>query len=1017
MRLSFMASIMIMLVISLPFYTSLSLAAINSVTVKGSQGVEGLVAPSDSVDVETELEGEVAEEDIIIKLFEEENPECNYDSGMDTTECSYSSEENYFERSSAIVRITEYKGGQVEDYKDKKVHVDRHAPVITGIDSEGEIFEISLKDETCEDCSCAGIGEINVETEETKTIDVQDSDCEYTAEINMSEEGIELNEGKNEICFSATDRFGNEGEKECIEENIDTSAPESESVQLLGKEGYPLKYISPTRGLEAVVVANFSERELNKVTADFSDFNPRREDMYSNMTAECEKAGTDMYTCKWDLILRGEGDVEYKIVASDEKGNSKGHEGAVELETDETPPIINDIYINKEVSGENLYVKEGKNIIRAEFEDDGSGYANEEVYLNFKLGSTNLQNEKAAECSYNNDAWECWWEINIQEEEGSGSAEISEETKDDAGNRLSDTLSKEVMVDTQAPEVKNEEKARSCPYQGQTLELTLEVKDENRVFVNSKPSKITANNNTYEGSCAPIDDDKHECTLSIDELVPDHTSERLKINITDSANNQQIHYADVEVCEKIQGATSDDVGLEHHTSTEINRKMLSFVELPVVVDLELETESGIEIADKSARCDSKTKDTRLLNARTKSPVLITALKKETAEENPDSSKINISCELDLIMREGNQIYSEPVSKELNLTVNSNKIGSMDNSVEDKLEQIEDDIEGVEDDIEKYEEWNKWLSMICTLAESMAQLNAVMGLVKSVVYAIAGAMTNYPPTNSAGWALWGWVCSFTSTVNEYVTEYVWYPPWSEGWGNTGQWVKNLCMIYSCKLCTLDYVETTADLTGIDSKVISLAGGGLTSGLTRAIWDDEKKKTNQISLMLGEVNMDPFKSIHAARSCLCVSGIVYNLKKDKQIKCMYKNCLEENAEEGLPTDVCDEAYRMRECLYVEGAQWKLLGSNEFFAFFENTISLIIRNMPLIVGAEAWGKGCGMPDDSQKACKGSGSLFSHMPALKDLGCHVSGAGLQVSQVGGFSDIADFDKYSGDLEGDTVC
>ena len=70
-------------------------------------------------------------------------------------------------------------------------------------------------------------------------------------------------------------------------------------------------------------------------------------------------------------------------------------------------------------------------------------------------------------------------------------------------------------------------------------------------------------------------------------------------------------------------------------------------------------------------------------------------------------------------------------------------------------------------------------------------------------------------------------------------------------------------------------------------------------------------------------DPYKSIHYAEMCLCLPAYVYNLKKEKQIKCMYRNCIQNHMVQQISTENCDIAHRERECLYVESAQLKRYG----------------------------------------------------------------------------------------------
>jgi len=53
-------------------------------------------------------------------------------------------------------------------------------------------------------------------------------------------------------------------------------------------------------------------------------------------------------------------------------------------------------------------------------------------------------------------------------------------------------------------------------------------------------------------------------------------------------------------------------------------------------------------------------------------------------------------------------------------------------------------------------------------------------------------------------------------------------------------------------------------------------------------------------------------------LCFPAQLYNLRKEKQIKCIELKCIDEMATSGLPITQCEQRYAAQHCLYVEGAQ---------------------------------------------------------------------------------------------------
>ena len=150
-------------------------------------------------------------------------------------------------------------------------------------------------------------------------------------------------------------------------------------------------------------------------------------------------------------------------------------------------------------------------------------------------------------------------------------------------------------------------------------------------------------------------------------------------------------------------------------------------------------------------------------------------------------------------------------------------------------------------------------------------------------------------------------------------------------------------------------------------------------------------------------DPYKSIHTARSCLFMSGIIYNLRKERQLNCMRRTCIEENAKVGLPIDVCEMQYKERTCLYVESAQWKAMNMQDagqvFANFMLNGFLSKIEWFASSIGYQI--AGCPQViDDIQRGntdtyC--SKEKVKSQQAAKVVVCHIVGAALVIQETGG--------------------
>ena len=87
------------------------------------------------------------------------------------------------------------------------------------------------------------------------------------------------------------------------------------------------------------------------------------------------------------------------------------------------------------------------------------------------------------------------------------------------------------------------------------------------------------------------------------------------------------------------------------------------------------------------------------------------------------------------------------------------------------------------------------------------------------------------------------------------------------------------------------------------------------------------------------IDPYRSVHY--DGLCIPAYIYNLKKERQIECMYLSCLEGQNGLAVPKIMCDGNYKVNKCLYLDSAEYVIGGSNWWRAFgkglwdaFENT-----------------------------------------------------------------------------------
>jgi len=195
----------------------------------------------------------------------------------------------------------------------------------------------------------------------------------------------------------------------------------------------------------------------------------------------------------------------------------------------------------------------------------------------------------------------------------------------------------------------------------------------------------------------------------------------------------------------------------------------------------------------------------------------------------------------------------------------------------------------------------------------------------------------------------------------------------------------------------------------------SAGGAGSFSDGSAWDSDPSPTvNEDSSDSSTWMYDPYRSIEYAKICMCAPGYLYNLKKERQIKCLKKTCLEETAKSGFPRYVCDKAYKERMCLYVESAQFKKHG---YLPIFDNLDEALIVYLPGIILGMAYSATC--PEHKwipEMNCMVS--ILEGGPCAERTGknvlCGLSAAVTIIIDVIDISEGIDFDQYEQDLDTD---
>jgi len=141
------------------------------------------------------------------------------------------------------------------------------------------------------------------------------------------------------------------------------------------------------------------------------------------------------------------------------------------------------------------------------------------------------------------------------------------------------------------------------------------------------------------------------------------------------------------------------------------------------------------------------------------------------------------------------------------------------------------------------------------------------------------------------------------------------------------------------------KTYTDISGI-AHVETSTSVGVYQTVSMPVTFSQNSVAAERDMLINALNghswiIDPYKSVHY--DGLCIPAYIYNLKKERQLECMYLRCLEAQDGPVVPKVMCDGNYKVNKCLYLDSAEYVLGGSNVWTSFkkglvpaFENTAS---------------------------------------------------------------------------------
>ena len=997
---------MISLVLTLPLYSAVVFAEITNVNVYGNDNYPGAVRSSDVIHADANLDMEITPNELVIDLGNFGVHPFTSCLGLN---CFFS-----LPAGDRIPQEIDYTVRQVlnQQYVDAYngiLVVDGYDPEVEEYTLEKESYDLTLDfevtDTACPTCqSCAGIKEVIITQDGVeREVLTGNNGCSFSDTVETDIDQLNLAPGESELCIQAVDNLNQASDEACAYLFVDREGPYFDGESLRIVRANTEDEVHYTTGnplpIQLSILVHDDDLDVTTVKANLMGLNTLAADGYAELPGSCVEQ-EEGYLCVWSSILidGATGVVPLVFTASDGSANEAVYTASYELIEDTQPPqVIDVVAIAEETSfdfyTEQLYLKQGLNTLAVLLDATGSAFENGNAYLS--VGP--VTHQQADECIQNGSQWSCLFNVTLPANSMNTQIQVHTDTKDDAGNGLESMYTKQVVIDTQAPVFGTIDASHPCPTSDDVLLLEIEATENTESLgISVTPQNILGIQEQFSSLCVAIDENTFICELELSNFVPYPESEVLDLTLIDAAGNTAVKPYSLQVCESADLSDIDFLQVHPGELDAVDKRTLTLIDYPVFVPLNIQARtSGVTILEQQVTCDGAS-SAYFVGEGFDADMMM----KVQAPPTPDSvfdeqeEDLTVSCTMRFTMKRGLKVFTSPEVEEIeiNVPMYGTPLGSVDEVVEQKIEGLTVEIDDAEDEIDKLVQFNTFMGWMCRIAKALGAVNAVIGAIKVVVWAVGivgDGLQSAAYTKAAGDLIkvgWTAYCTGANVFAKIITNAIWPPGFGIGSTNVPI-IKWACIIFSGKLCD-----------GYDGFT---AGLGAIPRADRYGYDGETGVLNDFDEF--QPLWDPFRSIHTARGCLFLSAGIYNLRKKRQVLCMERTCIRENAENGLPLQICEVMKAQRNCLYVEGAQWKALtgrsGGGEALASFLLTnfimklewwipsVAYAAMQCPQIINEMGGEK-------STDYCPQEQGSIKDKEVIEGIVCHVLNAGLTIGE-----------------------
>jgi hypothetical protein len=1019
---SALAIFVILLIIDLPIYTSAAVSGILNYRVYGQDGISNTVRRDDQLRIVANVSipgddnitsdqvwlGALTQFDDCVKTPNAFSCYLTYPS-YDTK--SFRDKEQYIivlHYNNHTVPPTAYS---VADSKSGYVAVDEYPPrIVLALDKTKTNSMLNVNYKAYDDSYmpgsyeiCSGLKALRLYTEDRR-IDKQfnfpkQNNCSF--EGNFSVNTTSWPEGIYTLAGEASDYLAHTANYS-VNFEVDRTAARFSNLSVVDASGREINYIG-SNFIPATVTVNVNkDSNIANIRADLSALNDKTN--YKDLLGECTLEDNTA-KCQWQINIAptAYGSKSLIFKGGDNIGNYGQQTLSKLLQRDIEGP--RGITLTTSVMGTNgaAYLRRTNNTIEVTFAESGSGLDKENVFLDLSSlgGSSKL---KPSSCQQ---GWKCTWQnLSFSSADDKYTVSVHPDTADRLGNGLKDTFSKELTVDTSAPnplyyEIKTIRsginKVEGITIIGDSIQVIARLYEPGQLSdAYADFSSIIKNAHLVQADeCTQVDTVTWECkwiSQAID--ISGAINADLKFTFKDFLGNS------AESHKTIQVYNLDTKYTDHFTHNVIcsppyiDRQVSNLIEQKIYCHVNLAGDAKVlsmELKDCTGNSTQYIKKTKLLNSQRTSTDPYIQVTLNTASSFPD--KFEISCPLVIMSKFGTTVTSVPEIENIDIS-----LGFTETTFSDYTSSLKDKInEAVKDAKDDFWEIITTLQNVIHYAERICSLITTINNIASF-FEMVGYMTRLggeklmatPATAPAGLhaqALGAGQQSITQHLNNVISR-----NWVGGWLGGG--VDKFCKFLSCRLfydewwstgdkspqdransgdvmggvgvwqrTILEYANTVAT-GGPAGKFVGFDQQGVQAYSYQ--YQEPAKGKDKTSNEMGGVSaakvlqggkLNPKDSIVLSFLTLCIPGIIYNLDKIRQIDCMYADCLRTSAYTGVPVYACEDAKDYETCKYFYGEIFQLMPFTGLFNYAINLVKNILYN-PFGIVDLALGIVCSQP-----------------------------------------------------------